>query len=54
VVSGILEQPCRQLMQDFFRSKRNPAPAVCHEGRSNDHDIGSDLSSGRLVTGKKE
>ena len=23
VVSGILEIPCRQLMQDFFRSKRN-------------------------------
>ena len=23
VVSGILENPCRQLMQDFFRSKRN-------------------------------
>ena len=23
VVSGILERPCRQLMQDFFRSKRN-------------------------------
>ena len=22
VVSGILEKPCRQLMQDFFRSKR--------------------------------
>lgn len=22
VVSGILEEPCRQLMQDFFRSKR--------------------------------
>ena len=23
VVSGILEKPCRRLMQDFFRSKRN-------------------------------
>ena len=28
VVSGILERPCRQLMQDFFRSKRNPSPAI--------------------------
>lgn len=27
VVSGIFEEPCRQLMQDFFRSKRNPTPA---------------------------
>jgi len=27
VVSGILEEPCRQLMQDFFRSKRTPPPA---------------------------
>ena len=26
VVSGILERPCRQLMQDFFRSKRNQPP----------------------------
>lgn len=27
IVSGILEEPCRQLMQDFFRAKRNPPPA---------------------------
>jgi tRNA(adenine34) deaminase len=27
VVSGVLEEPCRQLMQDFFRAKRNPPPA---------------------------
>ena len=27
VVSGILERPCRQLMQDFFRSKRNQPPS---------------------------
>lgn len=26
VVSGILERPCRQLMQDFFRSLRNQSP----------------------------
>jgi tRNA(adenine34) deaminase len=26
VVSGILEHPCRQLMQDFFRSIRNRSP----------------------------
>jgi len=26
VVSGILENPCRQLMQDFFRSIRNRSP----------------------------
>ncbi len=26
VVSGILERPCRQLMQDFFRSIRNQSP----------------------------
>ena len=26
VITGILENPCRKLMQDFFRSKRNRSP----------------------------